>query len=70
MFPFSELNDEEFMAMFPSNYDTNEHEVYFNGHWYPCQDDEDDQDEDDEVYDQDDEDDEVYDTCLVDYPWA
>lgn len=55
MFPFSELNDEEFMAMFPSNYDTNEHEVYFNGHWYPCQ---------------DDEDDEVYDTCLVDYPWA
>jgi hypothetical protein len=59
MFPFSELNDEEFMAMFPSNYDTNEHEVYFNGHWYPCQ--------DDEVYDQDDE---VYDTCLVDYPWA
>jgi len=51
--------------MFPSNYDTNEHEVYFNGHWYPCQD-----DEDDEVYDQDDEDDEVYDTCLVDYPWA
>ena len=60
MFPFSELTDEEFKAMFPSNYDTNENGVYFNGHWYPCED-------EDEVYDQDDE---VYDTCLVDYPWA
>ena len=36
MFPFAELTDDEFMALFPVNYqiDQNGH-VFYRGVWYP-----------------------------------
>ena len=35
-FPFSELSNAEINAIYPKNYDVVDGEVYYNGHWYPC----------------------------------
>jgi hypothetical protein len=36
-FPFSELSNAEINAIYPKNYDVVDGEVYYNGHWYPCE---------------------------------